>query len=713
MSDIAYADMPEIAEDEAMLDDVQSGADRLMQFAEADGDISDLLTETELAALGMRVATDWERDKASNQTWRDAAEKALKQAAQEDGDVKTFPWANAANVQYPILTVAAQQFAGRAYPAIVKGDEAVGVKVLGDVPQKPELPSNLPPPDQMPPEMQQQLQAVMQGYEQQQAAWKAKGARARRVKTWMNYHLFYGMDDWEGSVDALLNQLPITGMAFKKVYFDPHRGVVSDYVNPLHLTVPPETQSLDRCPRITQDFELYPYEIRARQASGVYRETDTLVSDGDDDQASRCILEQHRLEDLDDDGIEEPYIITVDERSNQVLRIEAAYSADDIARSKTDDSIVHIKRWVPFIPFPFMPDPEGKFYGLGFGQLLAPLSAVINSTINQLMDAGTAAAAGGGFIGSGLRLQGAGQTTTLRFQPGEYKFVTANGQDMRSAIWERTIPQPSPVLYQLLDLVLGAAKEVASIKDVLSGESPATAPVGTTLALIEQGLQSFTAIYKRVYRSMKREFRAIYECQAKWGSDEEYREVLDDPAADLKVDFGKRGEDIVPVSDPTVVTRAQALAKAQVIQQTAAAFPQAVNPVAAVKRIFEAAQIDEADELIVQPSKEPPPNVVAEIKETESKAAMNTAHAKLYEADAAVKAGEAQQEGAERAAFELGATDLGRVPGLAGQPSGDAMGAQGAPQRGGPPAPGLGQPDMGGGPPVGGQGGFAGGPAGA
>lgn len=663
MTDVLYADD---LEDEAPGHDEGEQINRLQSFANAEGDISHLLTEDELNALGAKVVEEWNKDKNDNSDWREASEEALKQAAQDKGDIKTFPWNSASNVQYPLLTVASQQFAARAYPAIVKGDEAVGIKVIGKPPQQPDIP---PLPQGMPPPPE--LQAVMQGYAQAQAAWQAKTARAERVKTWMNYHLFYGMDDWEGGVDVLLNQLPIIGMAFKKVYFDPHRGVCSDYVNALHLTVAKETQSLERCPRVTQDFELYPYEIRSRQASGVYRDVNVDV-DQEDEQTSRTILEQHRLEDLDDDGIEEPYIITVDEKSAKVLRIEASYTEEDIAYSKQDDRVVKIRRWMPFIPFTFMPDPEGNFYGLGFGQLLKQLNAVINTAINQLNDAATAAAAGGGFISGGLRLQGAGQTTSLRFQPGEYKFTMGSGQNLREAIFERTIPNPSPVTFQLLELMLGAAKEVASIKDVLTGDTPATAPVGTTLALIEQGLQQFSAIFKRVYRAEKEEFKAIYECMGRWGHPQDYAETLDDPSANFEADFSLPGRDIVPVSDPSVVTRAQQLAKAQVIQQTEAAFPNVMDKAEAIKMILEAAQIDN-DKLVPPPPKGPNPAMVADLQKTASETEKNLAQARNYDADARVKTGEAQAEGAVNAAFALGATHEGGVSGVEGRP-GQPMG---------------------------------------
>lgn len=697
MTDAAYADAPEAAED---ADDSVSAADqgdqskRLETFAGLSGDISDHLTNDELQSIGAQVVDEWNTDKSSIQAWRDLATKALAEASQDDGSLsdadgsgKTFPWADASNIQYPLLTVAAQQFAARAYPAIVKGDEAVGVKVIGDTPE--------PPPQNAPPQIQQAAQQAM-------ATRQSKEARAKRVKTWLNYHIFYGMDDWEAGTDTMLNTIPIMGMGFKKVYFDPHRGVCSDFVNALHLTVHKNTQSLERCPRVTQDYQLYPYEIKARVASGVYRDVETLeIQSDEDEQAPRTILEQHRLIDLDDDGIEEPYVVTVDEDSSQVLCIEAVYGPDDIARSKKDDRVTHIRRWMPFIAFPFMPDPQGGFYALGFGQLLQPLTAVINTAINQLMDAGTAAAAGGGFIGSGLRLQGAGQTTTIRFQPGEFKTVNTPGAQLREAIWERTIPQPSPVLFQLLDLILGAAKDVAAIKDVLTGDAPSTAPVGTTLALIEQGLQQFSAIYKRVYRSEKAEFRAIYECQGKWGSPEEYMAALDDPQADFAKDFSPRGDDIVPVSDPSVVTRAQAIAKAQVIQQTAKDFPQAINQAEGLRRIFEAAGIDDYEALIIPPPTQPPPQMIADIDKTKSETALNIARADQANAggvkdiaDARATEGASQAHGAMNAAYELGATHQGRVSGVEGTP-GQQMGVQGAPDGLPGPAAGVDGPELG------------------
>lgn len=657
---------------------------RLMTFADHDGDISTLLTDEEITTLGHKVVEDWERDDASRSDWKETVQAALDQAAQEKLDQKTTPWVGASNVDYPILTVASQQFNARAYPAIIKGDEAVGVKVLG------EKPKPLPPQtDGATPEQVAQLKQLFDANQK----WQSKTDRAKRVKDYLNYVLFYGMEDWEDGVDTLLIQLPIAGTVFKKVYYDEERGVCSDYVNPLRLTVAMETQSLKRCPRITQDFDLYPYEMRQRMASGFYR-TITIQSETEDDEAPRVILEQHRMHDLDGDGIDEPYIVTVDKETSELLRIEADFDEDDVFIQ--NDRVVRITRYDHFVKFPFLRDPKGRFYETGFGQLLKPITAVINTAINEMLDAGHAQVAGGGFIASGLRLQGPGQSSSLKWRPGVYMTASVPGNDLRNAIYERTLPNVSPITFQLLELMLGAAKEIANIKDVLTGEAPTNAPVGTTLALIEQGLQQFTAIYKRVYRAMREEFQLIYKCEAKWGgkrSAAKYAEVLDDPDANFEQDFSQDGSDIVPVSDPTVVTRQQRLAKSQVVLQVNQQLPGVLDPQAVAKRVLEAADIDNVEELIPPP--QAPPGMKEELENKQADTAQKLSTANLNQVKAVqvvtetgIAAGEAHEEGLmDGIQGALAAPSAGNGGGsgdLGGQP-GNPVGAAGPEDSGGGP----------------------------
>lgn len=650
--------------DEPQMDE---GRQRLLKFASAQGDISGQLDEDEVSNLGRQVVQDYERDEASRSEWREKTEAALKDAAQDDPGEKSYPFEKASNVKYPMLTVAAQQFAARAYPAIVKGDEAVKVKVFGNEPQ-PLPPNAMQAAQQGDPKAQQDVQA----HEEAAARYKAKRSRAERVKAYLNYQIFYGMDDWEKDTDAMLNTIPITGIAFRKIYYDAsQRKSCSEMVSALHLVVPADTKDLRRCPRITQVFELYPYEIRQRIGAGLYRDIE-LTQDTEDEEAPRCLLEQHRLHDLDGDGVAEPYIVTVDKETAEVLRIDAVYTMDDVKFDEANN-VLSIDRWVPYVDYPFLPDPKGRFYAIGFGHLLAPISSVINTGINQLIDAGHAEIAGGGFLASGVRLQGAGQNSALRWKPGEYKTVNVPGSVLKDAIVDRTMPKPSTVTFQMLEMMLAAAKDIASVKDVLTGDTPSTAPVGTTLAVIEQGLQVFTSIYKRIYRSLRDEFRLLYECERRYGDEDEYREVLDDPNADMRADFDDEGRDIIPVSDPAAVTKMQSIAKAQILMSVKD--DPRVNGGEVLRRFFEAADIDNPEALIAPP---PPPNPVLMAKAEGEKAgaAKDMAGARKDNAQAQ----QIEQETAGVAAL------VGGVPGLEGPP-GDAMGPGGLPP-GGPGQPG-------------------------
>lgn len=648
--------------------------EKLMQFAQTEGDISELLTAQQLSTLGAKVVEDYDRDDASREDWKQKAQKSLDRAAQEKIEAKDYPWKNASNVSYPLLTVAALQFAARAYPAIVKNDEAVMVKVFGTPPvmtddakaamqalQHPEIP----------PEAAQQAQQVVQQSQDAIKRFKGKKERAKRVASYLNYQIFYEMDGWESDTDTLLHQLPIVGCGFRKVWHDQDTGKSNEaYVPALRLVVNQDVRSLESAPRVTEEIpDVYPYQIASRMASGQYREI-VLPVTGDDDQEPRMLLEQHRLEDLDDDGVAEPYVVTVDHESRQVLRIEPAFSEKTVRMNMETGKVIGFKRFMPYQKFGFIPDLKGRFYDIGFGHLLDQISDVVNTSINELIDAGHAAVAGGGFISSGLRLQGNGQTNVMRWRPGEYKVV--NHPDPQKAIWERTFPQPSPVVFQLLDMMLGAAKDITSTKDVVTGEAPTNAPVGTTLAMIEQGLQVFVAIYKRVYRSLKGEFKMLYDCIANYGDPEDYANVLDDPAANFAEDFGQEGKDIVPVSDPSAATKMQSMAKAQMLLGLTG---KGLNDQEIYLRALTAFDIDDPEELVNKPAAPENPLVPLQAKELESKIVKNEAQAMNYHADAMTKH--------RGPAFDP--RGLSPMESASGQP----VGVQGVPGPDGGPAPGM------------------------
>lgn len=584
---------------------------RLTRLTQVDGDLSGFLTREALHDLGARVVEDYETDKNDRKDWDEKARNALTAAKQIiKGEAKEFPWKGAANINYPILTEAALQFNARMYPAVVKGDEAVLCKVVGQDNGKPKMGPHPQTGQMMPmPLMGPDGQPALTPDGQPQFDWEvppgAKAKRARRVSEYLNNKIFYEIENWESDTDTLLIQLPIVGCAFRKVWYDPDLGCRSALVSALNLYAPMGARDVKTTPRLTEAMpDVYPYEITQKIRGGFYRDPgDSLVFDPMQDAKGRLVLEQHRMIDMDEDGLAEPYIVTVDHESREVLRVERNFSTNDIRRNG-EGAVVEVKRGAFYVKYGFIPDPDGGFYDLGLGHLLAQLGGVIDTAMNQLMDAGTAQTAGGGFIGSGVRLQTRGNRGVIRMAPGEYKTVDVTGDQLRNNIVERTLPNVSPVTFQVLDLVLGAAKSIAGAKDVITGEASNNGQVGTTLALIEQGLQVFNATAKRTFRSLKEEFQLTHDNIAKYGGERaarDYADVLDDPEADFEADFAEN-KDIRPVSDPAAITRMQKMARAQFTMGTIGLL-QAVGGDSreALRRVYEAVDMEDIEKLLPPP----------------------------------------------------------------------------------------------------------------
>lgn len=686
----------------------------LEQISQSTGDISALFDEQALTKIGADVVEDYERDLTDRGEWEDIARKALDDAAQGKREVEAdFPAYRQSHVNFPVLAVAVMQYNARSYPAICKSGNIVRAKVIGkdkgrvavDQAGKSVMEPAVGPDGQpiMGPHNLPQMQPVYQ------IAPGAKTKRAARVSDYLNVYVEFRMDDWEEDTDALLFQHSIVGCGFRKCWWSKGKQNAA-YVSALDLVVPFKAKSLDTTPRITERMpEVYPYQIRQRMKAGEYR-TVTLTPTEEDSEAPRLLLEQHRLIDLDDDGLDEPYIVTVDHETSQVLKIEANFAPDDV-KLDAGGNVTEIVKGKFYIRYPFLPDPKGGIYGMGLGHLLAQLGDVIDSTINQMFDAGHAQIAGGGFLASGVRLQGNGQTNTLRWMPGEYKTVNATGQALRDGIYERTFPGASPIMFNLLELVLGMAKEIASIKDVITGEASNQGQVGTTLALIEQGLAVYTAIYKRVYLALGQEFGLTYANLGKYGGEavaKDYDSVLDDPEADFAKDFNETDMDIKPVADPSSVTKMQRVGKAQALLSFRG---QGLNDLVIDRRALEALDIEDIDEIMPDPNAPPDPMAVAELAKTASETEKNAAQTELYKAQAAKIGVEVGHQLGESEGYG----DAGRVPGVEGSP-GNAGGVPGDGGVGGgtedgvdggimgaggeQPEPAAGAPDAGGGVPV-------------
>lgn len=560
-----------------------------------------------LATIGSKVVREYQIDETSRGEWKEKAEKALERAKLKRSR-KTYPFDGAANVKYPLLTTAALQFAARAYPAIVEGQRVVKGQVVGDDPNGD------------------------------------KRSKADRISKHMSYQLINEMPEWEEDTDTLLHQLPIVGCCFRKVFYDRTlKRNRSEMVSALDLCVNQKTRSMETVPRISQVFELYPHEIEERAADGVFINCDdlgTAQTGGDDDEdAPHEFIEQHRYLDLDEDGYREPWIVTVHKETEKVVRIVANFDPAELKIDDAQNRVGRIARYNVFVKYPFFRDPDGGFYDLGLGELLESMSEVIDSTINQMLDAGHLQNAGGGFIGSGLRLK----KNQMRFAPGQYHVVDAAGSKVREAIYNMEHPGPSAVLFNLLGMMIEAGKEISQVKDILSGDVPRQQPATTTLAMIEQGMKVYTSIYKRIHRSLKKEYGLLFALNAKFLPEQSYFTVMDSQKAVQKSDYEAGSLDVVPVSDPNIVTDMQRMTRAQAYLEAANAPSAAgvLNIREAWLRYFEGIGSEDIEKLVLPEQTEPSPEqqlgmqgAAAEVGKKEAEARKTDAEATIAEEEA-------------------------------------------------------------------------------
>jgi len=551
--------------------------------------IAEDLDKDKLIKIGNQVSNGFDTDLDSRKPWEEDLKNWTDLALQVATN-KTFPWPNAANIKYPLLATAAMQFAARAYPTLVPSNgQVVKCKVIGYDPDG------------------------------------QKSARAERISKHMSYQVLEQMPDWEEDMDKLLIALPIAGTCFKKTYWDSAKQRnCSKLVLPKVLVVNYWARSMDDAERVTEIIHLPKRKIQERINQGIYLDAElgdpssaslgdtTSVNQafqrsGDDDETTPyTILEQHTYLDLDDDGYAEPYIVTIEQDSKKVLRIVPRFNEEGVVVNEKS-KVVSIEAIQYYTKYGFIPNPDGGFYDIGFGRLLGPLNNSANTIINQLVDAGSLSNLQAGFIGKGLRIK-MGES---RFQPGEWKAVNAVGDDLKKQIFPLPVREPSQVLFNLLDLLLKSGKELASVAEIFVGKMPGqNTPATTTMATIEQGMKVFTAVYKRVYRSLTSEFHKIYRLNKEYMNPEEYISVLDQPVQ--QSDYMGPEDDVIPGADPTAVSSQEKQQKVQALMQILQLGT--LDPMAVTQLYLEAHEIAAPEKYMKQPSPPPPDPKMEAIK---------------------------------------------------------------------------------------------------
>lgn len=556
------------------------------------------LDEEKLSQIASRCLQDYEIDDKSRAEWLDKSKEALELAMQVC-EQKNFPWENAANVKFPLLTVAALQFHARAYPSVISGNQVVKGQVTGEDPDG------------------------------------AKADKAKRISRFMSWQLLEEMDGWEEGVDRLLICLPIIGCMFKKTCFDTANKVNrSELIFPQDLVINYKAKSLSTVPRITHRFTLYPQQIIEKQMQGEYLDIDLPFGHDVDVEEPQEMLEQHCLIDLDKDGYKEPYIATLHKETGKLLRLVSSYDKDTIFVKQgdvlfslydletmmgiTDFSELKLARIAPvpyFTKFSFIPSPDGGIYDLGFGQILLPISASVDTTINQMLDAGTLQNTGGGFVSKSLMTDKKGE---IRFVPGEYKPVdNLTGGAIRDAIYQFQHQGPSAATFQLLGLLIQSAKDMTTVQDIMVGGDQQEETATTTLSRVDQGMKLFTAIYKRVYRSLKDEYKKLKRLNRIYLPVSQYFRVLDSGIIEKigLADFQGDDTDVQPIADPTIASLPMKLAKAKLLKEVSAGNP-LYNQREVERRFLEAVEEPNIDAILLteEQMKQPPDPKLLEVQ---------------------------------------------------------------------------------------------------
>jgi hypothetical protein len=542
--------------------------------------LAEVLDDDVLGELSSDIRAKFREDVESREDWEEAIAKGLGLLGINYED-RSEPFLGASGVTHPLLSEAVTQFQAQAYKEMLPSGGPVKTQILGTPTKETE--------DQ-----------------------------AQRVEDFMNYQITEIMEEYDPDTDQMLFYLPLTGSTFKKIYFDETKQrAVSKFVPAEDMVVPYSASDLRTAERVTHVVRMSYNDIRKLQVAGVYRDVElSETGDGDDEGAiqeradellglrpnysddSYTLLECHI--DLDLEGFEDtdmegnpsgimlPYIVTIDQNSGKVLSVVRNFREQDPLKRKRQY----------FVHFKFL--PGFGFYGFGLLHTIGGLSRAATSILRQLIDAGTLSNLPAGFKARGVRIRNDDEP----LNPGEFRDIDVPGGDLKNSIIPLPYKEPSATLAQLLSVVVDSGKRFAQVADAKIADVNSQAPVGTTVALIEQGSKIISSIHKRLHYGQKQEFRMLAEIFSENPVPYPYF-VGNVPPETMQADFDGR-VDILPVSDPNIFSMSQRLSLAQTQLQMAQAAPEMHNLREAYRRMYDALDIKNIDAILPEPPQPQP-----------------------------------------------------------------------------------------------------------
>ena len=522
-------------------------------------------------AVAANLIEQYEANKSGRKEWEDAYRTGLELLGFKYEE-RAEPFRGATGVTHPLLAEAVTQFQAQAFGELLPAGGPVRTEIIGKETAEVE-------------------------------------EQAERVRHFMNYQITCVMKEYTPEFDQMLFYLPLSGSTFKKVYYDEFLGrAVSKFVPAEQLVVPYTATDLETAENVTHAIQITENELRKKQIAGFYRDVPVTPDQADPSQVREemddisgvepsyldtdiTLLECHvhlDLEGYEDKGkdgeptgIKLPYVVTLSENNGKVLSIRRNYDPEDPDKRKTQY----------FVHFKFL--PGFGFYGLGLIHMIGGLSRTATAALRQLIDAGTLSNLPAGFKSRGLRIRNDDDPLS----PGEFRDVDAPGGAIRDSLMLLPYKGADQTLFQLMGFCVEAGQRFAAVSSLQVGDGNQQAPVGTTIALLEQGAKVMSAIHKRLHYGQKEEFDLLAKVFGQYLPPEYPYNVVGAERSVKAEDFDDR-VDVVPVSDPNIFSMAQRVTLAQTELELARAAPELHNLHEAFRRMYHAVGVKDVDSIL-------------------------------------------------------------------------------------------------------------------
>jgi len=529
----------------------------------------------DLNRIAMRYLDLVEKDKEAREKRDKQYEEGIRRTGLGDDAPGGATFMGASKVVHPVMAEACVDFAASAIKELFPPDGPVRTQILGE-------------------------------------ATDEKTEVAERKRDFMNWQLTEQIQEFRDEQEQLLTQLPLGGSQFMKLWYDDKKKrPCAEFVPIDNVYLPFSAVNFYTAQRVTEVQDITEWEFNQRIGRGLYRDLDIMRATSEP-EASHSEKASNKVEgrqyqenedglrrvfhiytwlDLEDDtltdGESAPYILMVDELESKVLGLYRNWEEGDESMERLD--------WL--IEFKFI--PWRGAYAIGLPHLIGGLAAALTGALRALLDTAHINNSATMLKIKGARVSGSSQqvevtqVTEIESAPGV--------DDIRKIAMPMPFNPPSPVLFQLLGWLDGAAKGVVSTAEEKIADVNSNTPVGTTQALIEQGAKVFSAIHARLHDSQRRVLSVLGRIN-RWYVDEQKK---GDIVAELPIkreDF-LRNTDVVPVSDPHIFSETQRMAQSQAVLQLMTQFPGAFDQRAVLSRMLKQMKVPNVTELMPSAAK--------------------------------------------------------------------------------------------------------------